>query len=51
MSLVATTKKLGVDFYEYVHDRIAGSRGIPPLAELIEARAKKLNLGASWLPP
>jgi hypothetical protein len=51
MSLVATTKKLGVDFYEYVHDRIACSRGIPLLAELIEAKANKLNLGASWLPP
>jgi hypothetical protein len=48
MSLVATTRKLGVDFYQYVHDRISGTNHIPPLADLIAERAKELNLGASW---
>lgn len=48
MSLAATTKKLGVSFYTYVHDRITGTQRIPPLAELVENAAKALNLGQSW---
>jgi hypothetical protein len=48
MSLVATTRKLGVDFYQYVHDRISETNQIPPLADLIAERATELNLGASW---
>ncbi len=48
MSLAATTKKLGVSFYHYIHDRVAETNQIPPLAELIDARAAELNLGASW---
>jgi hypothetical protein len=50
MSLAATTRKLGVNFLHYVHDRIAEFKQIPPLAELIAERAKELNLGASWAP-
>jgi hypothetical protein len=50
MSLAATTRKLGVNFLHYLHDRIAGGNEIPPLAELIAERAKELNLGASWAP-
>ena len=48
MSLVATTRKLDVDFYQYVHDRVSGANQIPCLADLITERAKELNLGASW---
>lgn len=48
MTLAATAKKLGVSFYTYVHDRIAGTQHIPPLAELVESAAKNLNLGWSW---
>ena len=48
MTLAATAKKLGVSFYAYVHDRIAGTHHIPPLAELVEQAAKELNLGWSW---
>jgi Transposase IS66 family len=48
MSLVATTRKLGVDFYQYVHDRISETNQIPPLADLIAERATELDLGASW---
>lgn len=48
MSLVATTKKLGVNFQDYILDRIMGTGDIPPLPDLIEAQAQQLNLGASW---
>ena len=48
MSLAATTKKLGVSFYEYIHDRVSETNLIPVLADLIDARAADLNLGASW---
>lgn len=48
MSLVATTRKLGVNFYDYVLDRIMAIGDIPPLSRLIEAQAQQLNLGASW---
>ena len=48
MSLVATTKKLGVNFQDYLLDRIRGIGDIPPLPDLIEAQAQQLDLGASW---
>jgi hypothetical protein len=48
MSLAATTRKLGVNFYHYLQDRITGANQLPNLADLIEERAKTLNLGASW---
>lgn len=48
MSLVATTKKLGISFFHYIHDRIKGEGQIPPLAEIIQQRASESNLGASW---
>ena len=48
MTLAATTKKLGINFYEYIRDRIIKARSIPPLAELIQKRTKELNLGWSY---
>ncbi len=48
MTLAATATKLGVSFYHYIHDRVSGAYQMPALAELIEERAKVLNLGASW---
>jgi len=51
MSISATAKKLGVNFYHYLSDRISGAFEIPALAELITQRAQQLNLGASWNPP
>ena len=48
MSLAATTRKLGISFYQYIHDRISKANQIPPLASLIETRASELALGASW---
>jgi hypothetical protein len=48
MTLAATTKKLGVSFYQYIHDRISGTNQIPRLADLVEKKAKELHLGRSW---
>jgi len=48
MSLAATARKLGISFYQYIHDRISKANQIPSLASLIEARASELGLGASW---
>jgi hypothetical protein len=50
-TLAATSKKLGVSFYRYLHDRISAENQIPPLANLVEKRAKELNLGWSWADP
>lgn len=47
-TLVSTTKKLGVSFYQYVHDRVTAAHQVPSLAELINEKAQALNLGASW---
>ena len=46
-ALAATTRKLRVNFYYYIHHRISGGNQIPRLSSLIEERARKLNLGAS----
>ncbi len=48
MSLVATTKKLGISFHQYVHDRVSKAGQVPSLASLIEARALESGLDASW---
>ena len=48
MSLAATAKKLGISFYQYIHDRVSKANEIPSLASLIEARATDLELDASW---
>jgi regulator of replication initiation timing len=47
-TLVSTAKKLGVNMYQYLHDRIAQTNKLPSLATLIEERAKELQLAASW---
>lgn len=48
MSLAETTRKLGVSFYHFIHDRVAGVNQMPALADIIADRAQELNLGASW---
>jgi len=48
MTLAATSRKLGISFYAYVHDRISGTNQIPPMATLVEQRARELNLGRCW---
>jgi hypothetical protein len=47
-TLVATAKKLGVNLFHYLHDRILGSNSLPSLAALIQQRAPSMALGASW---
>ncbi len=47
-SLVGTTKKLGVNIYEYLKDRVTGRQAVPRLADVIKHQALELDLGASW---
>lgn len=47
-TLAATSKKLGISFYEYIYDRISGENQIPPMADLVTKAAKDLNLGWSF---
>jgi hypothetical protein len=42
MTLAATTRKLGLDFAAYLTDRFTRAGQIPPLADLITARAAQL---------
>jgi hypothetical protein len=48
MTLTETATKLGVSFYHYIHDRVAGLYRMPALADLIGERAQELHLRASW---
>jgi Transposase IS66 family len=40
-SLKKTCRKLGVRFWEYLHDRVRGLGQIPPLADLIRQKARE----------
>jgi hypothetical protein len=44
MTLAATTRKLGLDFATYLRDRFTQAGQIPPLADLITARAALLAI-------
>lgn len=48
-TLVATAKKLGVNLFHYLHDRITRANCLPSLASLIGERATSMALGTSWL--
>lgn len=48
MTLSATAKKLGINFYNYLYDRISGAFQITSLADIISQRAQQLPLGTSW---
>ncbi len=48
MSLSATAKKLGINFYSYLYDRISRSFKITNLADVIYQRAKEFDLATSW---
>ena len=39
MTLAATARQLGVSFYAYIHDRVAGTYALPSLADLIQQQA------------
>jgi hypothetical protein len=47
-SLIGTCKKLGVNFCDYIQDRLRGLNHIPRLADLILDKASELALGTSW---
>jgi hypothetical protein len=47
-TLVATAKKLGVNLFHYVLDRILGAYALPSFATLIGEQAQLLALGFSW---
>lgn len=47
-TLVGTARKLGVNIYQYFYDRIAQTKRLPSLAEIIEQRSQDVSLGASW---
>src|SRR5450755_1187187 len=47
-TLVSTANKLGVNIYEYFHDRIVQTNLLPSFAALIEERSAALHLTASW---
>jgi len=49
-TLGTTARQLGVSFFAYVYDRIAQTNHLPGLDQVIQARAKDLNLGMSWTP-
>lgn len=48
LSLAATTKKLGISFYTYIHDRVSDTNEILQLADLIAQQAELRQLNASW---
>ena len=50
-TLLGTAKKLGVNFFHYLSDRISGACQMRSLASIIQQRAKDLQLGASWGSP
>ena len=47
-TLVSTAKKLEVNIYQYLHDRIAQTNKLPSLAQLIEERTQDVPFAASW---
>jgi hypothetical protein len=50
MSLVATTRKLGVSFFEYMRDRISMIGSIPSLGSIIREKSSLNPFGWSWIP-
>ena len=49
MSLAESVRKLGVSFYDYVHDHILGINLIPRLDTLLTERAATMRLSPSWI--
>ena len=48
MTLSATAKKLGINSFNYLYDRISEAFQIPGLADIISQRAQEFPLGTSW---
>lgn len=49
-TLLSTARKLGVNFFQYIRDRVSGARKMPSLADLIKQRTETMDLGSSWKP-
>jgi len=49
MCLAESVKKLGLSFYDYVHDRIPGANLIPRLDALLTERDATMRLSPSWI--
>jgi len=47
-TLVSTATKLGVNIYQYFHDRLAQTNLLPSFALLIQERSAAVHLAASW---
>lgn len=43
MTLAETAKKLGVNFYDYIHDRVSAAHRMPSLADLISQRSAPID--------
>ena len=50
MSLVDTTRKLGISFFAYIRDRISSLELIPPLDSIIQNLSSLYSFGSSWIP-
>ena len=50
LSLVATTRLLGISFFEYIRDRISQVGNIPSLATIIREQSALNSFGLSWMP-
>jgi hypothetical protein len=49
-TLLSTARKLGVNFFQYIRDRVSGTMQMPSLADAIEQPADTMDLGSSWTP-
>jgi hypothetical protein len=49
MSLVDTTRKLGLSFFEYISDRISQIENIPSLGTIIRDKSSSNPYGWSWM--
>jgi hypothetical protein len=47
-TLVGTARLLGVNVYQYFHDRLSQTNVLPSLAALIQERSAAVSLAASW---
>lgn len=48
LTLVATARKLGVNIFDYICDRVSGTNQMPSLASLIERKAAERQLGQTF---
>jgi hypothetical protein len=48
MSLVATTRKLGISFFDFVRDHISQLGNIPSLHTIIRDLSSLKSFGYSW---